>query len=1138
MDFSHGSGRELTRKDGTRETRRRGFFPRAFLLALLVIAIVFVVRTLAPQTIGEQVRRSVLQQLSQHYDRFGVSIRRGHYDPQIGILFDDVRVTDSKSLESYFNARDMIRIERMIVVADIRPEKLLDKSNPVATSRIILEGVTADAWIESDGRVSLAALWPPPKFGPVCPRIELRRVKLRLLDRQRSQRPVEVDIAELALDTTTGRDGQVLQRVALSGSSEGFRALAIKAEILGDAFQVQGKVSGAHFSRDLFDRLPQSLTQSLQDARDLDLVGDAEFVAARSDGASPVEYQVRSKIHEGRFSHPKLPLPLSQMSGVIAIDPRGIEIESSQAMLGDAVCRVKGRIEGHGWPAAMNLGISASGLWLDERLVGALPPHVRDAWDRLRPVGRVDVDAQVAYSNDQWTSNASVLCNGVDVSFEGFPYPAQQLVGRIDVADGFAKSDAMIGRVGGQRLQCNFRVPLDPRRHREKSFSATVDGPVVIDSSLLSSLSPRGTDDSPVENFVRSLQPRGSIQLLHARLETDASGRPHQDIDLRVVNGQIRYEKFSYPLYNVTGQVNIKDGLVSLSNFRGTNANAGEVLCDGVYRLPPRQPAIVESVYRVGNQPSTTDANHLPVLPPEPRMILNFNATNVPMDESLRSSLPVASRQSWDALMPGGLLDRLDVVLTLPGDGGPLGLDVTAIQNPTDQVTNRSLSLRPASIPYRLDIAGGTVRYDGSRVTIESLEGRHDFSRLSADGVCEQDASGQWLLELDVHSGSRLNPDAELIASLPQQMSDSLRRLQLRGPVSVRGHTKLRLPTERRPEPAIDWRLVFQLEGNRIGDVGPVHSLRGEVWIDGRRDENGLFAAGNVRIDSMHVEKLQITGIRGPYAIDGDRLRMGTLATMRLPSKAAYFPTLATRANSLDSSSLDASDEPQQPDSESIRGSLFGGQIEMDGEVILSTSDFDVSVSLADAQVPTVLAELGQGSSGLTGTFSGQGRFDGKLGAGDLLKGNGAGRLTGANVYQLPFIVQLMNQLRITPTEDVAFTDGEVEFAMFGEMITLNRLQLWGDLVALDGGGTLNRRHELDLSFNTRVSPQNAFNRLLQPLRPERYTLWTIDVTGPMNSPTIERRALDGVGQTLGRLFPSASTAETSPSSGPKSWFK
>ncbi len=130
------------------------------------------------------------------------------------------------------------------------------------------------------------------------------------------------------------------------------------------------------------------------------------------------------------------------------------------------------------------------------------------------------------------------------------------------------------------------------------------------------------------------------------------------------------------------------------------------------------------------------------------------------------------------------------------------------------------------------------------RCTIESIRGRHDASTLSADGLCVQDANGRWELLLNLHSGSRLHPDAELIAALPSQMRVAMRALQLRGPVSVRGQTRFAMPDAMHPEPVIQWDLVLQLEGNRIADVGPVHSLRGELSIQGLRNETGIQSVG------------------------------------------------------------------------------------------------------------------------------------------------------------------------------------------------------------------------------------------------------------------------------------------------------
>ena len=146
-------------------------------------------------------------------------------------------------------------------------------------------------------------------------------------------------------------------------------------------------------------------------------------------------------------------------------------------------------------------------------------------------------------------------------------------------------------------------------------------------------------------------------------------------------------------------------------------------------------------------------------------------------------------------------------------------------------------------------------------------------------------------------------------------------------------------------------------------------------------------------------------------------------------------------------------------------------------------------------------------------------RLEGTVGASHLLKGSGSGKLSDANLYQLPILVQFFGKLRIKPSEAVAFTDGEVRFSIYGDNMTFNQMQLWGDLIALHGSGTLNRTKEVDLTFNTRVSPQNIWSEITRPFGENQFTLWTISVKGPIADPVIERRALNTVNETLERLF-------------------
>jgi hypothetical protein len=1051
--------------------------------ALMLLGASLILYTLAPQTVGETARRHLLSRLANHYPNHVVSIGRGNFDPHVGLIFEDIRISKPRIDSLLGRADGMIHIERLTLVSVLQAEKLLDQQIPLQTQRVVIEGIRANTWLDDQGRLSIAELWPLPSFGPTVPRVELFDTKLRLIDPATNSRPIDFELASMRIDNRDQDDGTIAMEIMAQGAADFADDLKIRIDHNARTTDVQAKITHAQLSRGLIDRLPTRWSQLAEHARDLQCACDVGLVLRR-DAGGQVNYKVKTTVHQGRFNHPQLPLPVSDLRGVFVLDPRGVTINASHGVFGDAVLRAAGRIDGLQWPCDVDLQVSADGLLLDSRLAAALPANVQAAWNKLQPHGQVNlVDTRLRSQQGQWDIRASVDCVAVDVRYEKFPYPLETLVGRIEVAGGIASSQGLSGRIGDSRLQCAFRTPIQASASQEKSFVIRTDGPITIDNEALSALTPRGSPITKQEMFVRSLRPRGAIKLDSAVVVTDAAGRLQRSIVLEVVDGHVNYEKFAYPLGNITGKIEITDDLVQLFGLRASNANSGVVTCEGHFRIPTKGDPPIADRAATGN--------------PGPGLALNFVATDVPMDQSLRSSLPESSRHAWDSISPSGLLDQLTVQVTQQDIDQELKLDIEARQFESEQITNRTLSLRPITLPYRLDVNGGSVQFDGSRVSIRALKGRHDASTLSADGQCVRNADGRWELSLDLHSGSRLHPDAELIAAMPDQLREAMRRLQLRGPVSVRGTTRIQLPDGAHPTPDIAWNLGLQLEGNRIGDVGPVHSLRGEIEVQGVQDVNGPRAVGQVRLDSMHVHDLQITNVVGPFSVIGDRLDIGSESRLN-------FHT------------ADKSEFATVP----VAGKLFDGTIAMNGHCVLSTGNFLVDLTVRDGRVPTALAEFGNGNHGLTGTFQGQTRLQGTLGNMDLLNGSGTAQLSGANLYQLPLIVQVLNLLRITPTEDVAFTDGQVEFVLDGQMMTFNDLQLWGDLVTLQGGGTLHRMREVDLTFNTRVSPQNGFTQIIRPLRSNRYTLWTVDVRGPWHALQIERRALDGVGETLERLFP------------------
>jgi hypothetical protein len=1074
--------------DNTPATSHRS---RALPAALILVAMIAAAYLLAPQTIGEQARRTLLSTLQAHYQGTHITIGSGRFSSKVGLIFEDLEFTSPATQGR--PSRPLLRIHRLIVESDLDIQKVMDRKMPMCAKRIIAVGVEIEAWPSEGGQWSIAKLWPPPKMGPGCPRFEIHDGQLRLyrtdeLASDRKYRPVQLDQLQMAVNVVPATaTSPTMHQITAKASSDFASRMFIEGSLSTAEVDLRGTIKDLRVDPVLTSRMPLVPVAVEKNLNGLTLAGDLQFIANQT-ANKPLDFFAKWVCHEGRYEHPMLPQPIEKIFGIVTMRPSGFEIESAQANLGDAVCRVSGSTKGWTVDSDLNLRLIASNLMLNERIAASLPEAVQQPLDKIRPRGNLDIDSRLERLDGKWKADAVLDLHGIDVSVDKFPYPVSQVIGKVHFRDSQVWTEQLSGRIATQRINIAF-LKSEPKTGQPSWVRLAMDGPIAIDSTLLGSLTTRGEPQSKLEKFVRSLSPRGSVLLASGEWTTSPSGEKSHLIDLRVTDGNLRYSGFPYSLYDVAGQVISRNDTVTLMGFRGKNGDNATITCEGTFEnLARSELRSALGDWRVG---------------------LRFQASNLPLDETIRSALPPTSQHTWDSLAPAGVLDFIDVQVSHAGTFVSPQLLISAKQEPHQTIDSRTVTLRPSMLPYRLDIMEGAVRYDGRQVIVESLDARHDATRLAVDGRCSRTDSGQWRLDMNVRSGSRLHPDAELIHSLPTQVSGAFQRLQLRGPLSVRGATSLLLPDAKHPDPIIDWGLTLQLEGNRIGDVGPVHDLRGEIMVKGKRDGMAVIADGIVNIDSMHVDDKQVTAIHGPFAIRDDQLLLGeTIAVVN--EQKPSTTTLKTVTP--------------------IEGRLFGGTASLSGDVLLSNGNFDVTMTMRDGDVATLLADLGETHSTVSGKVDGRVRLEGTVGASHLLKGSGSGKLSDANLYQLPILIQVFNMLRVKPSEAVAFTDGEVRFSIYGDNMSFSQIQLWGDLVALHGSGTMSRTKEVDLSFNTRVSPQNGWSQITRPFGENQYTLWTISVKGPLSDPTIERRTLNAVNETLERLFPGIATPEQQPS--------
>jgi hypothetical protein len=1084
---------------------------RRWIIALAALNAVVLGYFLAPQTASEQLRRRLEAKLQAHYPHLDVRISAGRITRE-AIVLEGIELR-ARWRSSKRPTVPIVKVARLECFADIDLERLIDRGTPLRPRKIVAWDPVADLWQTDEGRWSLELLWPPLAMNGGCPRIEVRGGTLRLHRQPGGQeRPLEIDRVNCGIDMIAGipsmpavavptSSGSVRRAAVIDGVSREIRleltaassfieSIKLSGEVRGDRFRFGGWVKGVRTESAMLERLPRKLSEACKPLEGLSV--DAELSCQVEGGIHDVpgdyRFAVEALLRDGSYRHPSLPQPLEQIRGQVIARSSGIEIRDATARYGDAQIELTGSTDSWGLAANCQGELRASGLVLDEHLAAKLPGRASALWDELRPSGPIDIDLDWTRQDGKWSSGGEAQLRGVEIRFGRFPYPVSQLNGTITFDPKGASSNGLTGRIGGRTLSIAFRQHSG-EGSRFNWLQLAADGPVPIDEPLLTALTTRGQPVSGLERFVRSLNPGGQVQLVAARWDREVNGQPRKSIDLKISGGTLRYHAFPYPLYDVRGQVKVQDDQTRLIGFQASNSDNAKILCEGEYRkVPAGSPETADGLWQVA---------------------LDFRARELPLDETLRAALHADPRAVWDNLSPTGILETAEVTVRHAANWDRPRVTVAARQTPRPTIDNRTLSIRPTQVPYRIDLIQGAMRFDGNLVHIESLEGRHDATRISADGYCRRGEAGRWRMDLNIHSGSRLHPDAELIGSLPTKIRGGFQRLQLRGPLSARGQVGVWLPDSQNPEPLFDWDMIFQLEGNRIGDVSPVHDLRGEITMRGEQRGDATIADGLVRIDSLHIATQQLTAIEGPYAIRDHRLSLGDAIPQPLDQPAA--PTGGERSPELLAS---ARGRP-------IEGRAYGGTVSLSGDVLLSDGAFDVVMAVSDADLAMILIDLGTRDQTARGKVNGQVRLEGLMGASHLLKGAGSATLSEGKLYQLPLLISVFNMLRIKPSESVAFTDGSARYTIYGDQVTFNELKLWGDLIALDGSGTMNHSREVDLSFNTRVSPYNAWRYVANPLGQNRYTLWTLYVRGPLSEPHIDRRGIEAVGGTLEKLIPS-----------------
>lgn len=1022
---------------------------------------------------NQGLHHSVVEKLSKLFPGSIVHLGSVSADGPDKIIVNNLRL----GTRAAHSKRPIVTVHRAVLHGDLDIAHWVQKTTCV--THIDLHGVRVDVWRSPTGLWSIQTLQPHPDPELPSPSIDFHDATVRLFSdagptaNVLSFSDLHGKMAPLASPPATSSPsaGGSLPKpplaVQLTCRSTGLMKhleLSGAIDLEHQTWSADGSIDSLSFSPKLLESMPAELSQYLSQLAGLECLASSRFRVART-VEQGVSFEVQGRISSGRLRDPRLPYPLDKISADFFCKNQILQLRSMRASSGEATLELNSDIMGFGRDVPMVIHAEANNLEIDSRLRESLPPSLRDHWDRLHPTGRVDGDLQLTFDGQVWTPIASIHCEQVSIKPWLFPYALSDIQGLIRYQGGTLSTEGLTGLAGGQPVAGDFSLSQDGKQWFGR-LNFQSEGALAIDEPLLDALTPEGDETSEVELFVRSLHPRGTIQVNRATFvkETAESASWTRNIDMQVLSGSIKYDHFRYPIHEIQGRIAGQDDSWWLHQFQGRN-DSGQILCSG-------------------NWSSTADG--------EIPLDLRFQATTVPIEEELQRALPKEVQFVWDELQPSGSIDRVEVQLN-KRPGQPLSTRVAIEErSESNQQAGRSLRIQPKNFPLFLSDIDCSIQYEPGRVLIHQASGINGDSRLAIQGECQPQADGRWLADIHWLPRTRLIVDAQLLRALPKTIRDSLVRIDFRGPVGVLGRSQVLFANETNDTVNTAWDCQLDIENGQFGDGKVIGGMRGTLMATGTSDGSNLQARGSVEMDALNVYGVPLTRLRGPYAIADNLLSFG--------SEVGGV----------------------QPDQErqAMTADALTGQLTLAGVGRLQDGKLILRAELHDAELSGLLRDVGVEKASTQARCQAKLNFSGIPWNSQMWNGDGEIHLTDARLFQLPFMMRLLGTASVNADDDSAFQTADINFNIDGDKIPL-QIKCEGEVLRLRGEGWMNMRREIDLELYSYIGRRPIYSVVSPLLSESRYaTFMLIEVDGTLDNPNMQRRPFPQLEATLQQIFP------------------
>ena len=401
--------------------------------------------------------------------------------------------------------------------------------------------------------------------------------------------------------------------------------------------------------------------------------------------------------------------------------------------------------------------------------------------------------------------------------------------------------------------------------------------------------------------------------------------------------------------------------------------------------------------------------------------------------------------------------------------------------------------MQPEFFKYYMEDVKGSISYFDGNVTIENFTARHqDGVTMGAKGHGSFTGANGWEFVLTGLWADGLKVRPALMAAMPPKLSRLIDSLRPSGTFGLHNsELKFRQPASAIAQLETSWDLQLECHQTDLHCGIDVEGVTGSVRLTGSSNQQQSSSAGELNLDNVFYQGIQITNVKGPMWVDESECRFGKWATQK-------------------------SGIPDRP----LTGTVYGGTMVSNAWVQFAhTPLYDAEISVAGADLQRMMIERFGGRQSFTGKIDGSVSLRGEGPSLARLTGEGNVHIREANIYELPLLVSLLKILRHGAPDSTAFNQSDIEFRIQGPHITLNRIDFLGDVVDLHGYGETGFDQHVKLAFRAELGPREyALPFVKNVVGHASQGIMQLYVDGSLTNPHVTTEAFPGFTQMLQQI--------------------